>query len=107
MGNVTHTRGPWRYYADLPSVEPNWHTITTDSKMRVIANIHIEPGNAMDTANAGVLTAAPELLHAVKVAREVFNSRIDEEHCLAGPVNWADLMRAMDAAIAKAEGGAA
>ena len=53
--------GPWIYYADLPSVEPNWHIVTTSNKMRVLANVHIEPGNAMDVANASLIAAAPDM----------------------------------------------
>ena len=52
---------------------------------------------------ASVRIAGAELIHAVKVAREVFNSRIDSEHCFAGPVDWADLRRAMDAALTSAQ----
>lgn len=59
-----HTEGPWQCYADLPSVEPNWHVITNATRMRVIANVHIEPGNAVDAANARLLTVAPKLLAA-------------------------------------------
>lgn len=61
-----HTPGPWIYYADLPSTEPNWHIVTTANKMRVLANVHIEPGNAMDEANARLIAAAPDLLDALK-----------------------------------------
>ncbi len=57
-----HTPGPWQCYADLPSVEPNWHIVTNASRMRVLANVHIEPGNEIDLANARLITAAPELL---------------------------------------------
>lgn len=61
-----HTPGPWQYYADLPSTEPNWHIVTNASRMRVLANVHIEPGNATDEANARLITAAPELLDALR-----------------------------------------
>jgi hypothetical protein len=64
--NVKHTPGPWIYYADLPSTDPNWHIVTTANKMRVLANVHIEPGNAMDEANARLIAAAPDLLEALK-----------------------------------------
>lgn len=61
-----HTPGPWVCYADLPSVDPNWHIVTNASRMRVLANVHIEPGNAVDEANARLITAAPELLAACR-----------------------------------------
>ena len=59
------TPGPWIYYADLPGVEPNWHIVTTDNKMRVLANVHIEPGNAMDVANARLIAAAPDMRETI------------------------------------------
>ena len=65
MGESKHTPGPWIYYADLPSTDPNWHIVTTTNKMRVLANVHIEPGNEMDEANARLIAAAPELYDAL------------------------------------------
>lgn len=56
------TPGPYICYADLPSVEPNWHIITTANKMRVIANVHIEPDSTMDAAMAELFTLSPDLL---------------------------------------------
>jgi hypothetical protein len=61
-----HTPGPWQCYADLPSTEPNWHIITNASRLRLVANVHIEPGNAADIANARLLTASPLLLAALQ-----------------------------------------
>lgn len=61
-----HTQGPWIFYADVPSTDPNWHIVTTANKMRVLANVHIEPGNKMDEANAKLIAAAPELLAALQ-----------------------------------------
>lgn len=63
-----HTPGPWTYYADLPSAEPNWHIVTTENRLRILANVYIEPGNAMDEANARLITAAPDLLEALEWA---------------------------------------
>jgi hypothetical protein len=56
-----HTPGPWQCYADLPSVEPNWHIVTNASRMRVLANVHIEPANETDKANARLITASPDM----------------------------------------------
>ena len=61
----TPTHGPWICYADLPSADPDWHIITTANKLRVIANVHIEPGNTTDAANAALIAAAPDLLAAL------------------------------------------
>lgn len=62
---MKHTPGPWIFYADTPSTDPNWHIVTTANRMRVLANVHIEPGNEMDEANARLIAAAPELLVAL------------------------------------------
>lgn len=63
---AAHTPGPWQFYADLPSTEPDWHIVTNASRMRVLANIHIEPGNKTDLANAKLIAAAPDLLFALE-----------------------------------------
>lgn len=65
-----HTSGPWQFYADVPSTDPNWHIVTNASRMRVLANVHIEPGNEMDLANARLIAAAPDLLAALKECDE-------------------------------------
>ena len=65
MSESKHTPGPWICYADLPSREPNWHIITTANKMRVLANVHIEPGNETDEANAALMVAAPDMSEAI------------------------------------------
>ena len=66
MIETKHTPGPWIFYADLPSTDPDWHIVTTANRMRVLANVHIEPGNAMDIANARLIAAAPDLLEALR-----------------------------------------
>lgn len=63
---AAHTPGPWVCYADLPSTEPDWHIVTTSNRLRVLANVHIEPGNKTDEANARLIAAAPDLLEALK-----------------------------------------
>ncbi|MNN44792.1 hypothetical protein D3C81_1590990 [compost metagenome] len=86
-----HTPGPWTFYADLPSTEPNWHIVTNASRLRVLANVHIEPGNKADLANAHLITAAPELLEAL-------------EACTAALPAYSEEAKAARAAIAKATG---
>ena len=97
--NGKHTPGPWIYYADLPSAEPNWHIVTTANKMCVLANVHIEPGNAMDEANARLIAAAPDLLDALKRIIDHHGSYIYE---LPGPFGVGDLEAARKA-ISQAE----
>ena len=72
-----HTPGPWQFYADLPSTEPNWHIVTNASRMRVLANVHIEPGNAMDLANACLIAAAPDLLKALRALFDDYKALAD------------------------------
>ena len=71
-----HTRGPWIFYADTPSVEPNWYIVTNQSRMRVIANIHIKPGNGQDIANARLVAAAPDLLEFAEEVRRSGDTRL-------------------------------
>lgn len=66
MSENKHTPGPWLCYADTPSTDPNWHIVTNDTRIRVVANVHIEPGNVSDKHNALLITAAPELLAALQ-----------------------------------------
>lgn len=66
---LQHTPGPWIFYADLPSTDPEWHIVTTANKLRVLANVHIERGNAMDQANARLIAAAPDMLEALLKTR--------------------------------------
>lgn len=65
-----HTPGPWIYYADLPSQDPDWHIVTTENRLRVLANVHIEPGNKVDEANARLIAAAPQLLAVLEELSE-------------------------------------
>lgn len=91
MSGAKHTKGPWIVYADTPSVDPNWHIITTANRMRVIANVHIEPGNAVDAANARLLVAAPDLLAQVEKCGE-FIAREIEKASKAGHANKAYIL---------------
>lgn len=78
---ATHSAGPWICYADTPSVDPNWHIITTLNKQKVIANVHIEPGNQKDLANAALLTQAPELLKACMMTIDENKHLADGDNC--------------------------
>lgn len=78
---MRHTPGPWIFYADLPSTEPNWHVVTTKNKLRVLANIHIEPNNPMDLANARLIASAPELLEALKFVLDHTEPPTEDDDC--------------------------
>lgn len=100
-----HTPGPWQCYADLPSTEPNWHIVTNASRMRVLANVHIEPGNAVDEANARLITAAPDMLAALRIAAETLASFDEGDPTTETGWNHDELLDAWKevvAAIAKA-----
>ena len=103
-----HTPGPWQFYADLPSTDPNWHIVTNESRMRVLANVHIEPGNAVDLANAHLITAAPDLL---AIARQYASECANCQGMARVPTNlsageWEECSDCADirAVIDKAEG---
>ena len=59
--------GPSFYHSDLPSVEPNWHVVTTDDNTRMLANVRIEPGSAMGVANASLIATTTDI-HATILA---------------------------------------
>lgn len=103
-----HTPGPWIFYADVPSTDPDWHIVTTENRLRVIANVHIEPGNEMDAANARLIASAPDLLEALKLymaSGELMNAAMKDGGNVHGALSA--LVGAEDMAnwaIAKAEG---
>lgn len=101
--SVKHTHGPWICYADLPSTEPGWHIVTTANKLRVLANVHIEPGNATDEANARLIVAAPDMLAALNLAEKHIASVCSETSETDLP-DWFAGLASIRAAIAKTEG---
>jgi hypothetical protein len=95
-----YTPGPWQEYADLPSTDPSWHIVTNETRMRVLANIHIEPGNKMDEANARLIVAAPDLLEALQALMDEQNG----PPLIRDAPRWEAAVDLARAAIAKAEG---
>ena len=88
------TKGPWTIHQE--SIDPEWYIITTPSG-RIMANVHIETGNAQDQANAAhivhCVNAHDEL---VQVLKDVLSELQD------GP--WTTIAIAkLCAALAKAE----
>jgi len=109
---ASHTPGPWRIQQE--SVDTQWHIITAAGG-RIMANIHIETGNAMDAANARLIAAAPELLEALKRLARTYVSTMESGRdriiALGGDCDPVDVMERGDPylriakeAIAKAEG---
>lgn len=98
MSETKFTPGPWLHYADVPSTDPHWHIVTNESRMRVIANIHIEPGNAVDEANARLIASAPDLYNAL---RRLFNSPVGGYGQL---LPGAAILDEAERALAKAQG---
>lgn len=98
------TPGPWIFYADVPSTDPNWHIVTTENRMRILANVHIEPGNAMDDANARLIAAGPDLYAALLELREAIMDGLCNGGTPAfdGPQRLDNAIAAADAAHAKA-----
>ena len=72
---ASYTPGPWKLTQE--SVDPAWHIITANGG-RIIANVHVEPGNAMDLANAHMVVAAPEMLSALKALVTILDEQADE-----------------------------
>jgi hypothetical protein len=92
------TPGPWKLAQE--SIDPEWHIISAAAGRRLIANVHIESGNAMEVANARLLIAAPELLAA---CREAYNAAMYLFSNEGGSA-WSGLAKQLHDAIAKAEG---
>lgn len=115
--SAQHTPGPWQFYADLPSADPNWHIVTNATRMCVVANVHIEPGNEMAVANARLIAAAPDhamfgrAITSLGARWQNWNERCGE-FCIGGLRYATDidefgvpvLNASIRAAIAKAEG---
>lgn len=99
-----HTPGPWQCYADVPSTDPNWHIVTDVSRTRVLANVHIEPGNATDSANARLITAAPELLKALRDLIGLAASAMVQANRDGADYDIDAELKDASAALAKAEG---
>lgn len=104
-----HTPGPWQFYVDSPSVEPEWNIVTNASRMRVIANVHIEAGNKMDLANAHLIASAPDLLAALQELSAMYTHAWDRSD--GGAVMLPESIRRFEkahadaaAAIARATG---
>jgi Flp pilus assembly secretin CpaC len=68
------TQGPWKI--EHQSIDPLWHIVTAQGG-RIVANVHIEAGNPRDLANARLIAAAPDMLAALKKARDALKDIIN------------------------------
>jgi hypothetical protein len=98
-GIVKHTPGPWRA---TPSDDgPSFVDIHADdwgAFARVVVRMEDDDANSPEgLANVNLFLAAPDLLKAVKVAKDFFIN--------PGSFNPLDVERLYEAAIAKAERG--
>ena len=92
MTNAQHTPGPW-YVQE--SDHPNTGLLIKPIPGQVVAEC--DPVPEMQ-ANARLIAAAPELLEALKEAKYLIDQHYDPA---------SDRVKLINAAIAKAEGGAA
>jgi hypothetical protein len=91
-----HTPGPWRYMSGTHSVYA--------SENKAVAQIYgpRKSANPERDANARLIAASPCLLAAAETAR----AALSELLMTRDPVVYADALRALDSAIAKATGEA-
>lgn len=94
MSKVSHSPGPWKIVQE--SVDPEWHIITAPGG-RIMVNIHIEPRNPMDAANAALIQSAPDLLRGCQAAMAYLADPPSEF-----PENRAEAVAIIRAALAKA-----
>ena len=94
--NTNHTHGPWREAA-MSQTEVRLFT----EGGRFICRIEgVDLSKTEDQSNARLIAAAPEMLHALKLAAEELNKMGCECDCEASPVHCP--VCAVNAAIAKA-----
>lgn len=71
--------------------------MTNESRLRVLANVHIEPDSEMDSANARLICAAPDMLKVLQELRE--SAEYWSEYDVP-----CGIVERMDAALAKVYG---
>lgn len=96
--DTKHTPGPWTYRAqDFHDNCPTEHFISAPTRGRIC---RLSSPDAEGKANAALISAAPDLLEALKVLLSQVSPKAREFPRMFGPVEIAE------AAIAKAEGTA-
>lgn len=99
---MPYTPGPWICYADTPRVSPNWRIVTNKSRMRIVCNIHLDPGNKMDSADAALIVASPDIHAALlSVAAELDRAEVGYGHDAEITLS-AEEVAAIRAALARA-----
>ncbi len=101
-----HTPGPWlvasRSYTHGHTGASGIHFWVVDSQGNALPCDTRSSKNAEPYANAKIIAAAPDMLDALKIARDAM-ARMD---CGSG-TRMGDALEQVEKAIAKAEGGAA
>lgn len=97
-----HTPGPWRVKDNGSMEGPHVYGLVHPVDGGDYAPLAGYRGGALSQADARLIAAAPELLHALKSAAEFMH--IFDEQSEAAFGNWADRGKLINAAIAKAEG---
>lgn len=92
----SHTPAPWRYQTD----ENGDNTLIVDKDGKFITDVRVNI-TASQQANARLIVAAPELLEALKAAREYLSESNEYND---GNRKENTLMNVFESAIAKAEG---
>lgn len=115
MSDIKHTPGPWTAIADICTVDDRDFQVVEVRESgdfrggicRLQSAEHIGGIDAAETlANGALITAAPDLLAALKQMRARYEDAVRSEYETSrGMPDWfAGEVEAADAAIAKAEG---
>lgn len=100
MSESKHTPGPWMM-ATRPSSIVGWPVVAPYAMGRSVCNV--TAGHDESAANARLIAAAPDLLAALKDARETIIQHVNSRGSEAEGSS-ADWVAEIDAAIARAEG---
>jgi hypothetical protein len=99
-----HTKGPWKSTSSVPADGFECYWIESDDKYRnAIADVH-GPQNDENEANARLIATAPDFYSAALKFKE-HQAAFDNGDDVAAMLHYADFVRMLDEALAKATGG--
>jgi hypothetical protein len=119
MSKVKHTPGPWTNHGRIQ--QPGLPHSSVAAKT-LLARVYSEAfgDDAQETANANLIAAAPDLLDALRIARETIKTerdvlfdchvnpasgKVHDAHGRAGLAEFDEVLAQIDAAVSKATGG--